>query len=295
MNRIVRDSRSDPSSGNPLPGQRGLFTDGSMIRRIGQEALPLLGGGRAVLLQLAHPLVAAGVGDHSNFQSDPLERLYGTLELMHALVFGDRQHVEGALKKFHAMHARINGQISQAIGPYARGRSYTGDDPELKLWVYATLVDTSLISYERFVTPLSAAEREQYYRETKVVARSLGISEADLPPNLTAFGNYMKRMLASDVLAVTDESRELAWHVLDPTVQGLQYASASLLRFVTAGLLPERFRHAFGLRWGARRQALLDGLSRTTRLLRPVAPRWLWQSPQLGGASFLRRILWPAR
>lgn len=270
-----------------------MFTDQSMIRRVNQEALVLLGGGRAVLLQLAHPLVAAGVADYSSFRSAPLERLFGTLEMMHLLVFGNQQEIKSALEKFHSMHGRIRGRLSQGAGLYPGDTSYTGEDPDLKLWVYATLVDTSLISYERFVAPLSTLERNRFYENTLVLARLLGIPDEDLPSDLESFHSYMQSILASDALAVTDMAHELAWDVLDPNVEGLQYASAILLRFVTAGLLPDRLRQGFELAWGPRRQILLDWLSWTTRLVRPVAPEWLWKSPQLDGANFLRWLLWP--
>ncbi len=293
MCRSHHDLQTKASTLELLVGKEGLFAEQSVIRRVGREALPLLGGGRAVLMQLTHPLIAAGVADHTNFQSDPLDRLYGTLELMHLLVFGKPQQVKEALQKFHTMHGRVQGRISRETGPYQRHTSYTGDDPDLKMWVLATLVDTSLMSYQRFVAPLSPVERGELYQDSLVLAHALGINEETLPQDLVAFQNYMQSMIASQALTVTDQARDLAWEVLKPDVKGLQFASARLLRFVTAGLLPDRFRDSFGLTWGPRRQVLLDGFSRATRLLRPVAPKWLWQSPQLGGASFLRLLLWP--
>lgn len=270
----------------------GLFRSESEIRRISSEALGLLGGGRAVLLQLAHPLIAAGVAEHSTFESDPLARLMGTLELMHALVFGNRRQVQRALQRFNAMHARIGGHLAQAAGRFPAGTPYTANDPALKLWVHATLVDTSLITYERFVAPLSSDERRRYYDDTRRLARLLGIPDSILPPTLDAFQDYIAAMLVGDSLMVTDTARYLAWSVLNPDVGTVQYATARMLCFVTAGLLPEQFRTAYGLIWGQRHQRLLDSFSVTTRLLRPVAPAWLWRSPQLEGANLLRLLLW---
>jgi uncharacterized protein (DUF2236 family) len=265
-----------------------------MIRRISQEALGLLGGGRAILLQLAHPLVAAGVADHSDFQTDPLARLLRTLELIHTLVFGSRWQAQKALQRFHTMHTRIQGCLSHAAGRFPAGTFYTASDLELKLWVHATLVETRLMTYERFVAPLTPGERRRYYADTRVLARLLGVPDQVPPPTWEDFQRYMANILASDTLAVTDTARRLARDVLNPSRVGIvPSASARLVRFVTAGLLPERFRVAYGLGWGVGQQILLDNLSRTTRRLRPLVPEWVWQNPLLNG-GLPRRLLWGA-
>lgn len=286
-----------PHADTPEHGYRGdtdgFFHPQSIIRKIGREGVGLLGGGRAILLQLAHPLVAAGVADYSEFQKDPLARLRRTLDLMHLLIFGDRRQVKEVLQRFHAMHARIQGRLPHAAGQFPAGTFYTAADPHLKLWVHATFAGTSLMTYERFVEPLSLDERKRYYADTRVLAHLLDIPDSILPPTLNAFEDYMAAMLSSNTLAVTDTARHLAWNVLNPNVGIVQYTSARLLRFVTAGLLPERFRTAYGLRWSVWQQGLLDSFSRATRLLRPVAPAWLWKNPQLRGDSFLQLVLWP--
>lgn len=261
-----------------------LFPPGSVIRRMGQEALGLLAGGRAILLQLAHPLVAAGVADHSDFKYDPLSRFVQTLELMHTLVFGRRQEVKRMLRRFDAVHKPVKGQLSHDSGPFPAGTRYDANDPQLKLWVQATLIDTSLVAYQRFVAPLTLAERQSYYADSLVLAQLMGIPEEVLPPTLPAFHGYMDEMLASDALTVTETARRLQRSVFDPgNVSLVPYASARLLRFVATGLLPERLRRDYGLHWDGRKQIALDVLSRTLRLVRPVSPAWVWQSPMLGG------------
>jgi uncharacterized protein (DUF2236 family) len=278
--RESKANRQSQSFRHRAPSRVGWFASESMIRRIGQEALVLLGGGRAVLLQLAHPLVAAGVADFSDFQTDPLSRFLHTLEAMHTLVFGSAPEAEGAMKHFHAVHARIQGRLVQAAGHFPAGTPYDAADPELKLWVHATLVDTSLITYQRFVGRLRPNKRQDYYTDTYRLARRMGIPERLLPPTLDDFKRYMAHMLAGDTLAITGMSRRLAWQVLRPNAVGpLGSMSAHLLGFVAAGLLPQRLRREYGLQWGTRQQVLLEGLSRTTCLLRRVAPPWVWQSP----------------
>ena len=259
--------------------------------QIGQEALGLLGGGRAVLLQLAHPLVAAGVAAYSRFQRDPLSRLLRTLELMHTIVYANHREAEQALARFHAIHARIRCRLPADMGRFPAGTACTANDPELKLWVFATLIDTSLLTYERFVAPLKPDERERFYADAGGLAKLFGIPDSIQPPHLDDFHPYMAGMVTGHTLAITDTAQQLARDVLYPDVGIIPTASAALLRFVTAGTLPERFREGYGLDWDAGRQVLLDGLSRTTRLLRPWVPKWVWQSPQLGG-SLPRWLLW---
>jgi uncharacterized protein (DUF2236 family) len=262
----------------------GWFDQDSMIRRINREALSLLGGGCAVLLQLAHPAVAAGVAQHSYFQSDPLTRLLRTLEFIHILVFGSQAQARQAVRQFHTMHARIQGQLPETAGRFAEGSAYTARDPELKLWVYATLVEASLLAYERFVEPLSPDQRHRYYADTRLLARQLAIPEQLIPPTLDDFRAYMDTMLASDALAVTGATRQLGRDALVPrNVGAIPAITARLLFFVTAGLLPERLREAYGLKWGKPQQRALQALGWTTRLLRPWMPAWVWQNPLLEG------------
>src|SRR5688572_14503814 len=80
-------------------GTRPFFGPGSLLRKVAGESAGVLGGGRALLLQLAHPLVAAGVADHSNFRADPLARLERTLESMLSIVFGQRHEAEVTLRQ----------------------------------------------------------------------------------------------------------------------------------------------------------------------------------------------------
>lgn len=270
------------------------FQPKSMIRKIDQEAVILLGGGRAILLQLAHPFVAAGVDDYSNFESEILKRLYRTLLFKHNLVFMDRDKAQKALQHFHAMHKRIRGRLRHRAGRFPANTPYSGTDPHAKLWVHATFVDTCLKTYERFIKPLSLEERQKYYSDTLVLARLMKIPEEILPQTLDEFQEYMKEMFSGDSLAITDTTRRLAHAVLYPNVGFFPSLSARLLRFVTAGLLPERFRREFGLKWGKKQQFFLNCLTRSTRSLRPFTPSWVWQTPLLEG-KLTYFLLWGSK
>jgi uncharacterized protein (DUF2236 family) len=267
------------------------FPPDSIIRRIDREGVVLLGGGRSILLQLAHPFVAAGVDQHSNFQDEITDRLYRTLLFMHNLVVKDRRYVSKSLRRFHAMHQRIRGHLPQAAGCFSAGTPYSGTDPRAKLWVHATFVDTALKVYEQFVKRLTPDERRKYYADTLVVGQLLEIPQEIMPPTLEDFRGYMAGMLSSDTLEVTATARRLAHAVLYPRVGFFPTVSAGLLRFVTAGILPERFRREYGLKWSRKQQFKLNCFSRSIRTLRPFTPAWIWQNPLLGG-RMTRFLLW---
>src|SRR5215831_7976655 len=127
---------------DPLPpASEGLFRAGSWLRRIHGESALIFGGGRALLLEVAHPLVAAGVAEHSKFRTDPLGRLRRTLDAMHAIGFGDRAAALAAARGVHRAHARVHGRLSADAGAaYPAGTPYHGREVELVVWVWATLV-----------------------------------------------------------------------------------------------------------------------------------------------------------
>jgi len=241
----------------------GLFPRSSWLRRVSAEPVLLLGGGRALLLEVAHPLVAAGVAEHSDFRSDPFGRLQRTLDALGAIAFGSRDVALQAVRGVERAHRRIRGRLAQDAGPFAAGTAYSGRDPELVLWVWATLVDTAIVVYERFVEPLASRSLDAYYRDQCAVARLLGVPAARVPRRYAAFRGYFDGMLASDVLTVTEPARQIAERVLEA-----RHASARLVRGLTAGLLPPRLRAAYGLAWDPRRAARLETLTRSVQALR---------------------------
>lgn len=262
------------------------------LQKIGQESVGLLGGGRALLLQLAHPLVAAGVVDHSDFQADPLLRLQRTMDLMYTVLHGQEEQVEAALRHFNTTHSSIRGSLPQAAGPFPSGTAYDAHDPTLKWWVLATLIDSQLLIYDRFVAPLSPGERMAYYSEAKMLALRFGIPISIMPTGIEDFNAYMQSMLSSETLIVTDTTRRLAREVLDPPVWVVPRAFAQIARFVTPGLLPENLRQAYGFTWDTRRQATLDGLSHASRLLLPFLPAQLRLIPQARDSGVLGWVLY---
>jgi uncharacterized protein (DUF2236 family) len=220
----------------------GLFAEESVIRRVNREnVLPLLGGGRALLMQVAHPKVAAGVDEHSDFRRHPIRRLRRTLLMTMAIVFGDRETAMSAARTVNQVHTRV------------RGDGYHALDPELLLWVHATLVDTALVTYETFVQRLTSTEREDFYQEMKLLGEMLGVPRDRFPARLNDFEAYMESMIAGPV-RVDARSRELAREIMRPRLRLLPSVVMIPLDVITAGLLPDVLREQFHLPWGRGQQ-----------------------------------------
>ena len=259
-----------------------MFPPDSVIRRVNAEPAILFGAGRALLLQLAHPAVAQGVADHSDFQHNPFKRLQGTLEATYTMVFGTREL------------AAAVGQRIRWIHDHVTGPSYQANDPANLMWVHATLFDTALSCYERLVAPLPAADRETYYEEMTVVAEAFGCPRAAQPADLDAFHAYFADQV--ETLEVTDVARRLGRDIIHPVLPfklHIPLAPAlALHRRAAVGLTPSPLREQFGFEWSATDQRKLDRLLARVRGVSAVTPRSVRVTPGwLNG----RWLLWQAR
>jgi uncharacterized protein (DUF2236 family) len=273
---VIRDLRNlgldakPPESG--APGDPGLYGPGSEVWRVGRERVLLAGGAAALLLQLAHPLVAAAVADHSSFRRDPFERLRATLDAVLAISFGDREQARRAAAAVTATHRRVRGVLAEPVGRYPAGTPYRATDPGLALWVHATLVFAALESYSSLVEPLGPQRRERYYQEAKRFAGLFGVTDAVLPGDYTDFHEYWRSMIAGSELAAGPAARDLAAAVLRPPVTAVLRPALGPLRTFTAGLLPERIRREFGLVAGAPGRSTFSLIRGTIRLGVRAAP-----------------------
>ena len=218
--------------------REGLYPDDSITRRINRENVLLLGGGRALLMQLAHPSVAAGVDEHSDFRTRPVRRLQRTVRMTMAMVFGDRATALAAARSVNRVHGRV------------RGEGYHALDPDLLMWVHATLVDSAVVAYDAFVKRLGRRERDDFYQESKVIGELLGIPRTHFPATYADFESYVEGMLAGPV-QVTERARALGRLVLRPPLRLLPGPVMIPFEVVTAGLLPAGLRQQYGLAWGA--------------------------------------------
>ena len=267
-----------------VPGEasdRPLGDPNGVAWRVNREAVTMLGGGRALLMQVAHPLIAAGVAAHSRFQQAPLARLTRTLELMLTIAFGDGRTARAAVHAIERAHRRVRGRLGEDVGPFPRGTPYDAADPELQLWVHATLVDSALAAYETFVGPLSARARAAYYVESTRTTRLFGIPDHMIPPTLGAFRRYVRCTIASDVLTVGPDGRAVAAAILRPPLPfGVQHVFRAS-NLATIGLLPPTLRRRYGLGWNTVQQLALDTVAAGVRATLPLVPgvvRWVPQA-----------------
>jgi uncharacterized protein (DUF2236 family) len=246
----------------------------------------LLGWGRAILLQLAHPLIAAGVYEHSAFRARPwsaASRLHATVRAMLALTFGTDAQREHALHGIRTIHRRVNGRLEASVGPFPAGTPYSAEDPELVLWVHLTLLDSIPLVYELFVGPLTAEERDAYCDEAAWVALALGAHAEDVPRTWPAVRARMQRTLSSGAITVGPQARQLAAAVLAPRAGWIVPPALWVNQLVTTGLLPDEVRRQYGFPWDARRQLAFERVVRGVRALRQRAPRPLALWPEARG------------
>lgn len=255
----------------PVAADQGLFAPDSVTRRVNREQALLVGGGCALLLQVAHPLVAAGVADHSDFKEDPLRRLRRTLDATLGIVFGTTEEAQRCAATVRSVHGHVRGTLSEDTGRFPAGTTYRAEEPELLAWVQATLIDAGVRTYELLFRRLSDGEREDYYRETTTVARMLGMPEGDMPATYGGFTEWYRARVDSDEIAVGTAARELARSILAPRLRFVPRPVFAPLTLMTVGLLPEKVRNAYGFRWSpGRERAFRAGavaIGRTARML----------------------------
>ena len=251
--------------------------------RVNAERVVLLGWGRAILLQLAHPLIAAGVSHHSSFRSAPwaaATRLHATVRAMLALTFGTDAEREHALHGIRTIHRRVNGTLAHTVGPFPAGTRYSAEDPALVLWVHLTLLESIPLVYEQFVGPLSPGERDAYCAEAAWVAIALGAEADEVPRTWAETLRQIERTYQSGVIVVGPDARELAEPVIAPAVAWLAPPAAWLNRLITVGLLPPHIRQQYGLPWSPSRERTLQRVTPLVRRTRRLLPRRaaLWAS-----------------
>jgi len=229
---------------------------------------------RALLMQAAHPVAFAGFFASTTQLHDPYPRLQRTAAVIDTIIFGARVDADRVTARVRAVHSRMRGDLTYAAGRFPAGTPWAADDPALLLWIIATLAESSLFVYERYVTGLDSSERELYWSDFKVLGRLFGLAVADMPATWPALRDYIRQMVRGDELYVTPEARELGIQiVLQPPVPRTARPLLEVANFVTVGLLPGRLRRAYGLRWGPVLGLVhWSGAQYTRRLLMPVLP-----------------------
>jgi len=255
----------------------GIYDDDAVIRRIYREQVMVLAGPRALLMQAAHPVAWAGFYAETGAKDEPYERLHRTAQIVELVTYGPREQAERATRRVRAMHKRVRGRLREPAGRFPAGTPYAADDPALLLWILATLVDSGLTVYERFVKPLSRAEREALWQDYRTFGVLFGLRERDMPRTFDDFRDYMSDMLHHGDLFVTEDARAVAKQiVMRPPVPVAARPLLELANFVTVGLLPPQIRRLYGFSWDPARGLALRGHTESARrVLLPLLPRRL--------------------
>jgi uncharacterized protein (DUF2236 family) len=247
----------------------GIFGPASLTWQIDREAAIFLGAGRALLLQLAHPWVAAAIAEHSRTLADPIGRFHRTFDVMFTMVFGSLDQALTASRKLHRRHATIVGRLPDAVGSFAANSHYCANEVAALRWVHATLVESAVMAHDLVFSPFSADERERYWAESRLFAAMFGLTPGDLPADWQSFLAYNEAMARSEVLAVSTAAREVAGQILGgagrPWLRPPKWYQA-----LTARMLPERLGEGFGL---ACDEADNRAADRALRWIRRVYPR----------------------
>jgi len=238
-------------------------------------------------MMAAHPVAFAGFFAHTGALDDPYARLRRTGEVLDLIAWGEeRGPADRVTARVRAMHATVRGETREAAGRFPAGTPYRGDDPDLLLWVLASLVDSAALVYEKSVRGLSPAQREALWADYRVVGRLFGLADDDMPAGWRDFRAYVDGMVASGDLVVTDQARELATEiVMHPPAPLVARPLVELVNQITVGLLPGDLRRQYGLRWDPLRGlALAGGAEYAKRLLVPFMPGRLRYIPQARAA-----------
>lgn len=242
------------------------FRPGDVSWRVAREPVLGLGAAPTLLLQVTHPLVGAGVAQYSDFEHDPFSRLWRTADIMLKLTFGSPEQSRRQSEVLRRMHARVNGSSDEGV-------PYRALDPDLLMWVWATLAHNALDLYERTFGALPAGERARFYEEQKEIAYACGVPIGHCPLTWDDFLGYFDRVVREE-LRPTPTARKVIDVGQDLPIPRLIGATYSRINLLMAGaLLPPRLRDELGIPWDATRARAFAAIIRANRLAARVTPR----------------------
>jgi uncharacterized protein (DUF2236 family) len=194
------------------------------------------------------------------------------------MIFGTLDQALAASRHLYRLHMRIQGELPEDIAAFKRGSHYRANEVEALRWVYATLIESAVIAYEAVLPPLSSADKDAYYRESKTLAALFGIPASALPADWAGLEAYCRETLASEVLGVNALAREMAEGVLHG--RGSWIPIPRWYRGLTALWMPERLRNAFALPFADReRSSAARALRRLPRAYRALPAKLRYAGP----------------
>lgn len=250
-----------------------MLTRGSPAWRYFGDFRAALLAGQVLVLQVAHPVVAAGVRDHSDYTEDPWTRLMRTAASLSIYVYGDRDAAEFEARRLRRVHRAFTGVRDD-------GSRYSALDPRAYAWVHATLVQLAVDTQTFFGRGMRQAELDEYYAQMREVGRLLGIPERHLPPDWPAFRCYYEQMVGGfgpngtiDTLfdTIRRVPKPVRW-LPDPVWSWLRDRQAAGQLFLIAATLPPAFRDRLGLPWNPARERRFRRFCRAVRFVATLVP-----------------------
>lgn len=263
------------------------FDEQSAIWHINRERALLLTGVKVLLMQIAHPMVATAVRNHSYVFSKPLLRLHRTLILTLGMVFGTKDEVHHAIAEIEKAHRPATGRIDANIGIHPAGASYNPRAPRQALWVFATLVEGAISGYETLIAPLPQTTKDAFYTDSTAIASWMGIPDTYLPADYNALCDYMTEAIQSQEVIVGEDARAIAPFVTTqsiPVVKWMTYAGIRL----NVALLPDIIREQYGYRIGVSENKWIDRTFALSRKTIPFLPHRVRFAPEYHRAMRLK-------
>lgn len=236
------------------PTDDGLFGPDSITWKVGASPSASIGTATAVLAQMLHPRVVRLLGQASSFEKNPEIRAKRTAQYGNTITYGDTAAAEQAgamLRRIHSAMKAIDVET---------GEEYDANEPDLLMWVHATIPWAMLRAFDRWGPKLTDAEKDQYVREQRVAARLVGLDPETAPGNVAELEAYIEGMIPR--LAYTTEAGRIR-AIMVP--RKFPRSAADLVtKMVTYGavdLLPDEMRHLYGYWWGPLQRGLIAMVS----------------------------------
>lgn len=235
---------------------------------------------QAFVLQVAHPVIDAGVGEHSVYKTDPWGRAERSTKMLWPVVYARPETAVANGVALREFHRSIKGVDKQ-------GRPYHALDPEAYGWVHMTGFDATIRMHELFGHPLAGEQRRRAFAEWQRLGRILGLRETDIPRNEAEYWQRFNAMIddrlimgevASDLLderQLLETPKPPGSRLPDGLWRLLLRMIAPSARRMVVGTLPTRFRSRFQLRWSRWDAWSFAAMRRMLRLILRLLPeRW---------------------
>ena len=268
----------------PAAEGEGYFKDSSMIRAVNSELAVAFSGGRALLLQAAHPVMFEGFYQDSAIEQDIHGRLARTARVMTIIYYGPRTEADRWTQAVQKMHQKVKGTLKEDAGSFAAGTPYAADDPKYLLWTLASLWDSASLFFELYVRALSDKEQADLWQDYRLVGELFGLMPDQMPADYLQAKQYMRQMIEGGELLVTERAKQAGRKVvLKPPVPFWFAPLVAAVNFAVIGSLPQNVRQGFGFHWPIGAGLVRDIGAEATRQQIKLLPDALTKSPVAGG------------